>query len=691
MSELRWNWLAAPYVACVLTLLACALVAALVRGDRVMRLGVIGAALTTLPWAMCTALSICAEDRETALRLLRIGSGPVALIGPNLLLVLLGVSGQLERHRWLARIAGLIGVGMLAVCWATDLVIPDVQLLRVGIFYTTAGPLTDLHWSQLLIWMGVGMWVMRRSSTSGEKRRISRLLIALLALGAVGSIDTLLIHGWWDFYPVAWLSALAGCLIALYLVLYTDLLRPQGFDRYVLNEVFAFVIASILVGGFAWLLKGAAPLAMAVVASTVWVMALGAVWVLAQQPLVRVAGSVALDKFVAALADVDDERVIVQRLVALWQPKGIELRAAWRVDGGELVDIIAGARWPLDKRVAAWLVEHGQAIAPSDLATMRLGDLRPKLEALAGAHGATLLVPLVDRGELVGLVEADHNDALREDERALVAESARAIARALTYAGLARSAAKERATAREVEVAEAMRLQAVASRDDELGRWTVAAEYRSAPRTTGAGWAAALLADGRLALMVTETQADGVPAALATAALTGAFHAATIGESPVELEDLLKSLEATDEGIVRGGEAIRAFVAILDADTQRLAWACAGHRGGFTVGPVADLSAFPMGSMSGPRPKPEELGNAPRGESALPYDHLLVVASRAVRGEDEDRWRASLVDQATAGPRLAQVLVDQAQKRGDLHEDFLAVVVRQRPDRTSKPVMTPIR
>jgi len=190
---------------------------------------------------------------------------------------------------------------------------------------------------------------------------------------------------------------------------------------------------------------------------------------------------------------------------------------------------------------------------------------------------------------------------------------------------------------------------------------------------------------------VTETKADGVPAALATAALTGAFHAATTGEQAIELDDLLISLEATDEGIMRGGEAIRAFIAVLDADAQRLAWACAGHPGAFTVGPVADLAMFPLGSTSGPRPTTEELGNAARGEAQLPHDYLLVVASRAVRGDEDERWRGSLIDQATAGSRLAQVLVDQAQKRGDLHEDFLAVVVRQRPDRTSKPVLSPIR
>src|SRR5262249_11324571 len=81
----------------------------------------------------------------------------------------------------------------------------------------------------------------------------------------------------------------------------------------------------------------------------------------------------------------------------------------------------------------------------------------------------------------------------------LVAQSARAAARALTYVNLARAAAREGATAREVEVAEVMRRQASARHDDELGPWRVAAEYRSALRTTGAAWSAQLTADGRLA------------------------------------------------------------------------------------------------------------------------------------------------------------------------------------------------
>src|SRR5690606_3998094 len=141
-----------------------------------------------------------------------------------------------------------------------------------------------------------------------------------------------------------------------------------------------------------------------------------------------------------------------------------------------------------------------------DLATMRLGPLRAKIEAFATEHDADLIVPLCDRDELVGVVEARFDKALRDTERGLVAESARAAARALTFVELARAASREREIAREVEIADALRLQASASRDAQLGRWAVAGEYRTAPRTTGAGWSAIELSDGRLALLVTEAQ-----------------------------------------------------------------------------------------------------------------------------------------------------------------------------------------
>jgi hypothetical protein len=295
------------------------------------------------------------------------------------------------------------------------------------------------------------------------------------------------------------------------------------------------------------------------------------------------------------------------------------------------------------------------------------------------AHGASLIVPLVDRGELVGLVEASHERVLRETERGFLAESARATARALTFVELAQAAGRERETAREVEVADAVRVQAAASRDAELGGWSVIAEYRAAPRTTGAGWSATELADGRLAVIVFEARTHGVASALSTAALTGAFAAATSGGATehIDLDELVRALHASSEGVVRGGEPVAAFLAI--AKPREIEWACAGHPGACIVGPLAGtLGEAPSVASLGGEPSPaSSLAVATRGKAAFPPDHLLIVASSALRATDDTRWHEQLRDAAPAG-RLAVTLVEQALREGPPREDLLAVVVRPR-------------
>src|SRR5687767_5322570 len=62
VNELEWSWFCLPYAVCALVLVAVGLVAALVRGDQVLRLGTIGSAFTALPWAICSALATCTHD-----------------------------------------------------------------------------------------------------------------------------------------------------------------------------------------------------------------------------------------------------------------------------------------------------------------------------------------------------------------------------------------------------------------------------------------------------------------------------------------------------------------------------------------------------------------------------------------------------------------------------------------------------
>ncbi len=703
MSHLAWNWLCLPYLACAAALIAAATVAALIRGDRVLRLGTVGAATTALPWALCSAVATWTDDPEVAVRLLRLGNGSIALVGPALLLVLLGVSGQLERHRWIARMAGVVGAVLLASCWTTDWTVPSVHRLSTGIFYPDPGPLTGLHFSQIGLWLAAGLVIARRSTTGGERRRLVQMLVAVLALGTIGASDLLVVYGIWNTYPLAWLPGIIAASVAVYYELTTDLLRPQGVDRRMMFEILAFAGTLVITALVLVMLDQLAAVMITAIASLVWVISLGFAWSTSRDQPVRIARERALEQFIASVGELDSDAKIGERLGALWQEIAIDLRVLERVDGDTLHPVDGGERSALDPEVAAWLVEHGDALAAGDLGTMLLGPIRPKLEALVGAHGATLIVPLVDRGSLVGIVEAEHITALREDERGLVVESARLAARALTYVGLARTAERERENAREVEVAEAMRLQASASRHDELGRWAVNAEYRTAVRTTGAGWSATLLADGRLAVLVTEAQAHGVAAALATAALTGAFAAATTTSVRVELDDLLLSLRASADGVIRGGEPVAAFVAILDADAGAITWACAGHPGAMLLGPVplrtvdsvsitlpGSPSKVPLLGLGGGGSRlGASVAVATRGTTPLSPDVLVVIASTALRGDDDGPWSARLREHAAAGPGLATLVVEHALRGTDArapHEDLLAVVVRQRADRTPSQI-----
>ncbi len=685
---LAWNWLSVPWFVCATALLASALVSVLVRGDRVLRVGSIGASMSTLPWAVCSGISACTDDPATATLLLRLGNGPVALVGPGLLLVLLGVSGQLERHRWVARVAGVVGTVLCALCWFTPWTVSGVHRLSSGLLYPDPAPLSGLHFAQLGIWLAIGLVIARRSVLGGERRRLVQMLVGVLALGAVGMTDVLVVYDIAGSYPVAWLPATIAALIATYYESRSDLLRPQGFDRDTAIDLAGFLVMLATVAALAFALPGATPIAYAGIAGIVWLVVIVSTWMLRPTTTIPIARERALGELVASLGEVESELAVAERLSALWRELGLAIRSMSTVSvHGEVVDVVTGAARSLDAEVGAWLAARGELLAAGDLGTMRLGAMRPKLEALlvpAGAGLTAILVPLIDRGTLVGTVEADRAGSLREDERGLVTESARAVARALTYLGLARAAAVERETAREVEIAEAMRLQAAASRDDELGRWLVAAEYRTAPHTTGAGWSATLLADGRLAVLVTEAQAHGVAAALATAALTGAFAAATTASSaaPLSLDDLLGSLRASAEGVVRGGEPVAAFVALLDPDASTLAWATAGHPGGVVVASVTTVLG------GGGHRLGATLAVATRGQVPFGPEALLVVASSAVRGDDDARWRLEVEARAGAGLRLAQVLVEGSARSRVPDEDLLAVVVRQRADRASARVIS---
>ena len=165
--------------------------------------------------------------------------------------MLLGVSGQLERYRWIARIAALIGACFFVMCWATDWIVPGVQLLPSGMFYLDAGPLTGLaRVAARDLARRSGSCIARRASPRGERKRTMQHPARRPRRSARSARSTrCCCIAIWGVYPIAWLPASVAAVVALYLVLRTDLLRPQGFDRDVAIELGVFLAIGGVIGG----------------------------------------------------------------------------------------------------------------------------------------------------------------------------------------------------------------------------------------------------------------------------------------------------------------------------------------------------------------------------------------------------------------------------------------------------------
>ena len=314
-------------------------------------------------------------------------------------------------------------------------------------------------------------------------------------------------------------------------------------------------------------MHGAALVALATVASAVWMVVTAVVWWLARRrPPARVFGERALERFAAGLTDIDDDRRIGDWLAALWLRVDVAVRATWRAEPDGLVDVATGARGALDGELAAWLVAHGEPLAAADLATMRLGPIRPRLEALGrGARRDAVRAARSIAARWSGWSRPTTCAALREAERGLVARigaggGARADLRR-SWRGSRRARGRPRARSRSPRRCGARRRRATTTSSAPGWSPPSTAARRARPARRGRPCS---LADGRLAMLVTEGQAHGVAAALATAALTGAFVARRRRRRR-RLDELLARLRASAEAVLRGGEPVAAFVAILDA------------------------------------------------------------------------------------------------------------------------------
>lgn len=591
-TALGFHLTAVPFAVLAVGLVAMALVAALVRGDAVVRLGFAMIALTALPWALTTTLAACAPDSPDLVPLFRAGFAPVPLVGGGLLMVMLAVAGRVDDHRHVL-IAAIVACALLALlCAATGTVVAGVQHSASGLPYPRAGALYGLWVVGIPACVGYGAWATRGAArdrlASATGGRTALLVIGGLAVLAL--TDLFLTYGVIDVYPMSWLPSSVAVAVSLHAMVIGDVLRRRGVDRAAVVEV---VVAAVALVGLIGLLAAtrAPTLLAAVVGAVVAAMiALGRSVTQAEARATPVRDR-AIDGLLDALefAERDDElgTIVRERLgdaglltrVRVWFGAGDALAAA-----GER----APAPLELPPTVRGYLLRCDRPLPRTDLATERLGELRPAVTAWFDALGAAVIVPMCERDQLVGVIagELPRGRGLRDAERRQLGDVARAVARAHTVASLRHAIETRTALSREVELADVVRQARSTGGRRTVGDVAVAISYRPAARVAGDLWFTAELPDGRAFVLVGDVAGRGTSAALVSAAVIGACHSAiglaTDGVTPTAI---LAQLHDVVRTIGDGEHRVTAAALTIDrADApapRHLHVAIAGHRGGY--------------------------------------------------------------------------------------------------------------
>jgi hypothetical protein len=636
-TAFEWRLLCLPYLVVSGICLLAMISAGLIRGDRVVRIGLIGTTASVTPWTLGMAAAICAVDRETAARLYQLANGSTTMLGPSLLLILLSVSGQLDRYRWHARAAIATGVLFALVTWSTRLVLDGAFEIPSGIWYPRAGALMWLHSVQIVGWPMMGLIIALRAWPARQRSSMMRYLVALPALPLAGTLDTLLAYGIGGIYPLAWLPASCGGLICLHLMFRTELLRSRGIERAGVVELTATALAGVAIAGVVWMVTSrlsVEPAVVAMLTAPLWAVALLVTWMSPRAPTT----AAIYDHVLEELAhDSSASGKVAERLGVLWgEHAGLsKVRLRQGVD-------------KLDPQVRGWLRSLDAPVMSAELATMRLGLRRPAINAMFAQSGAAVVVPVIDRGELIAVVEAEQPSSrtLRDAERLFLFDSAQLVGHALTYDRLARDAQAAVTSAREVELANVLAAHYRPLQDDERGPWRLAIEHRPSASPGGAGWSWAPLPDGRVAAMIAEAESQGVAGALVIAALQGAF-AARSRESSCDAAELLAALGGTVSTIGR-----RALVLVLDSQARTMCWASDGHLGAAIVSEGRAVLLRELAEEQG------EIESGGQGEAELPAGALVMLLSSSVL--EAPGLARALASGLPSGLRLVTQLVELA-------------------------------
>lgn len=333
------------------------------------------------------------------------------------------------------------------------------------------------------------------------------------------------------------------------------------------------------------------------------------------------------------------------------------------------------------------LIAYFQAVGGVvDLESLELES--PALVALRES-GMRLVVPLINQGELLGLLNLGARRSEQDysaDDRKLLSDLAGHAAPAIRVAQLVREQEAEvrqrERIEQELKVAQLIQQQFLPRDLPDLPGWHVAAYYQPARAVGGDFYDFIPLPGGQVGIVVGDVTDKGVPAALVMATT----HAILRAEAP-RLVAPAEVLERANDLLVEEMPAhmfVTCLYAVLDPSTGRLRFANAGHNLPYLrgVGGVTELRAtgMPLGLLPGMRYEEKEVGLT-GGDGMLLHSDGLAEA----HGPDGEMFGfprlAKLSGDRPAGEELIDLLLAELARftgPGWEQEDDITLVTLRR-------------
>lgn len=602
--------LSLPFIMAALGLVGMSLYVLLMRGSQILRASFLLVCGGLLPVVASYALAGSTRSPAVAASLYKLGFALAPLAASGILVFEIALAQRLARYRLLIGIA--LGSSLLqsALMLTTSWFFDGVWQTSLGLYHFRAGPLAPLFLGSMVLWVGLSLLLGWRRLAIEQlplrRRQIKGSLLAFSAFG-ISLLDAPLAYGI-GIYPISWLAYTVGATLALRSLLQDDLIHARSLDPGAPMAVL-YLVASATGVWVVWHAAGqtAFPIQLPMLV-LLYLLLREAITVvqLVRQPAASLTDTLLerlIEQHAARIHSLNDEPEIGQltnEMVKLGLGcRRVEFLLAsttdysWRTLDGQVLP--EGAYPDPFTGSLMWFQEHPRPIQREDLQTRRLGDSRDTIEHLFEANQADVMVPLVNRDDVVGMViigEFKDGRVLTREELRFLERLQEYTAAALVYARMHREANARVALHKEMELAAAVQSAFVPKGDTiDCGTVTISGIWAPASRCGGDWWWVHNLPDGRVLVLIGDVTGHGVAAAMVTAAAKGCYDVAQkLMGNELDLVRLLELLDASVRLV--GGDSFHmtCFATLLDPAAGKITYANAGHAVPYLCRPLADGS-----------------------------------------------------------------------------------------------------